>query len=107
MAGVLAVVGMIIGGYLLGWLYTQFAEGPGAKQVKLASYTLDNTWLEFLGETFYFSTIFSVPFSGNVPLSGIILAMFLYALFGSFGKGPSETGTPEDAVASKWHNLFP
>ena len=101
------IVGMIVLGYLLGWIYEKWVNSQTGKRMKFGDDQLDTDFPTFIGEILYFSALFSVPLSGNVPLTGIVLAMYLYALFGSFGRGPAEKGDPEDAVGSKWHRMFP
>jgi len=102
----LIVLGMIILGFLLGRVFQTWVESHTDK-IKVAGETWDVDLPTFLGEVFYFSALFSVPLSGNLPLTGIVLAMFLYVLFGQFGRGPTEKGDPEDSVGSKWHRMFP
>ena len=61
----------------------------------------------FLVETFYFTSIFSIPVSGNIPLFILISALFIYSLYGKFGADKLEPLKPEDKVFTKWYSRYP
>ncbi len=109
MTDVLIIAGLILSGWVLGYIYEQLVKK--GEDIKLKSFEAGGSapsLATFLAETFYFSALFSVPLSGNIPLTGIILALFLYVLFGSFGGGPKgKKINEEDMVVSKWHRTFP
>ena len=109
MSEILIIAGIILLGWVIGYLFqwlVEKAEGvpmgsfdPGSGAPNLAI---------FLYETFYFACLFSVPLSGNLPLTFIMLSFFLYALFGSFGGTPKYASPDEeDKVTSKWYRMFP
>ena len=109
MADVLLLLGLVIAGWVLGYLYNWLVEkGEGVKLSQFESLGNAPNLVQFLAEVLYFAMLFSVPLSGNIPLTGIMLALFLYAVFGKFGGIPEDKmPNEEDMVTSKWHKMFP
>ncbi|MBR9681581.1 MAG: hypothetical protein GOV00_02145 [Candidatus Altiarchaeota archaeon] len=109
MTNIFVIVGLIVAGWFIGFMYEQFIGWASSiKLSKFESLGHQPNLANFLAETFYFAALFSVPLSGNIPLTGIMLSLFLYALFGKFGgvpKGKALKG--EDVVITKWHKMFP
>ena len=109
MADILLLSGLVLAGWVLGYLYNWLVEKGESVQLKqFESLGRSPNLVQFLAEILYFAMLFSVPLSGNIPLTGIMLALFLYAVFGSFGGIPKDKmPEAEDMVTSKWHKMFP
>ena len=63
--------------------------------------------LVFLAESMYFAMILCAPISGNLIISLLILAIFVYALYGGYGSEGLKPLKEEDKVDSKWFPRYP
>jgi len=102
MASAPVLLALILAGMALGYVINVVFK----KLEKIELPILGNL-LQFSLETFYFTAILCAPLSGNLILSLLILAIFLYALFGTYGQEQLKPLKPEDRVDSKWFPKFP
>ena len=100
----LLLITMVIGGFFLGALLSHILGILSGKKVEgLGGVNL----VQLIFETFYMTCLFSVPFSGNIPLFIITTGLFLYSLYGAFGGEQVKGMKPEDKVFTKWFSGYP
>ena len=103
MAGVAVLMLLLFAGTVVGYIIGRLIK----KMEKTEAPFVGGNFLQFLAETMYFAMLLSVPLSGNLIISLIILAIFVYALFGGYGIEQLEPLKPEDKVDSKWFPKYP
>ena len=106
MASFLIVIGLIFIGFIVGGLLNTSLGKLEKHKLGILGESGLNT-LYFIVEIAYLSLIFSIPLSGNIPLFILIVAVFLYALYGSFGREKLKPRKPEDRVITKWFSGYP
>lgn len=106
MAHFLITLGLIFLGFVLGGLIQSVFGKLEDHTSPLLGENAPNS-LNFIVETLYLALIFSVPLSGNIPLFIVIIAFFLYALYGEFGRSKLKPRKPEDKVVTKWFSGYP
>lgn len=107
MAHPLVVVAMIVLGFFIGSLLNTLASWMEKVNLGfLGGGPHDNLYSVFMG-TFYFTAVFSIPLSGNIPLFIVGAAIFLYTLYGRFAAEEVEPEKPEDKVITKWYSGLP
>ena len=106
MAHFLITLGLIFLGFVLGGLIQSVFGKLEDHNFSLLEKGAPNT-LNFIIETMYLALVFSIPLSGNIPLFIVIIAFFLYALYGAFGREKLKPRKPEDKVVTKWFSGYP
>ena len=103
MANPIITLALIVGGFFVGNFlkyaigFLEDKEFPGTSE---NMYNIVIGWI-------YFASLFSIPMSGNIPLFIMTAGIFLYALYGSFGKEKLKPLKQEDKVFTKWFSGYP
>lgn len=105
MAHPLVIFAMLALGFFIGKLLQSLISWMESRQV-LGTEAYHNVYSLVVG-TFYFTTLFSIPLSGNIPLFIVGAAIFLYTLYGRFAADQLEPEKPEDKVITKWYSGLP
>ncbi len=104
MAHPLVVLLLVVLGFFLGNILVGLAKK--AEETELGEGPFDNLYALLVG-SFYFSTLFSIPLSGNIPLFVLTAAILLYTLYGRFAAEKLKPLKPEDRVVTKWFSGYP
>ena len=104
--GVLKSVLLLIAGIAIGYVLQILFEKLGKVKLDFVLFDKSYTLLQYLAEIVYIAAVFSAPLSGNVPVSILILAVYAYSLYGSYGIEKVKFNK-EDKVTSKWFKMYP
>ncbi|MBR9689428.1 MAG: hypothetical protein GOV01_00825 [Candidatus Altiarchaeota archaeon] len=107
MTSTLVIIALVLLGFVFGQFLNALAESlQRTKATTFGSGPFDN-WYSVIAGCFYFTTLFSIPISGNIPLFVLVAGIFLYSLYGRFGGEQNKDLKQEDKVVTKWYSGFP